>query len=95
MRHQILRQLKDIQSLRRAGISTLPAEALLARMQATVDSLCAERDKRVGEQRIEYPGTNKVIKDRRCDCADQDVAAVKPFKSYSAFGFRCVCTKVT
>jgi hypothetical protein len=39
---------KDIQSLQRAGISTLPAEALLARMQATVDNLCAERDKRVG-----------------------------------------------
>jgi hypothetical protein len=42
--------------------------ALLARMQATVDNLCAERDKRVGEQRIEYPDTNKVIKARRCDC---------------------------
>jgi hypothetical protein len=75
MRHQILRQLKDIQSLQRAGISTLPAEALLARMQATVD---AERDKRVGEQRIEYPDTNKVIKARRCDCADQEVAGVSP-----------------
>ena len=47
---QISRQRKDIQSLHRAGISTLPAEALLARMQATV--LCAERDKLVGEQRI-------------------------------------------
>jgi hypothetical protein len=62
MRQQISRQRKDIQSLHRAGISTLPAEALLARMQATVDNLCAERDKRVGEQRIKYPGTNKVIK---------------------------------
>jgi hypothetical protein len=62
MRHQILRQRKDIQSLQRAGISTLPAEALLARMQATVDNLCVERDKRVGEQRIKYPGTNKIIK---------------------------------
>jgi hypothetical protein len=48
--------------LQRAGISTLPAEALLARMQATVDNLCAERDKLVGEQRIKYPGTNKAIK---------------------------------
>ena len=46
----------------RAGISTLPAEALLARMQATVDNLCAERDKCVGEQRMKYPGTSKVIK---------------------------------
>jgi hypothetical protein len=63
MRHQILRQRKDIQSLQRAGISTtLPAEALLARMQASVDNLRAERDKLVGEQRIKYPGTNKVIK---------------------------------
>jgi hypothetical protein len=62
MRQQISRQRKDIQSLHRAGISTLPAEALLARMQATVDNLCAERDKRVGEQRIKYPGTNKAIK---------------------------------
>ena len=62
MRHQISRQRKDIQSLQRAGISTLPAEALLARMQATVDNLCAERDKRVGEQRMKYPGTSKVIK---------------------------------
>jgi hypothetical protein len=61
-RQQISRQRKDIQSLRRAGISTGPAEALLTRMQATVDNLCAERDKRVGEQRIRYPGTNKVIK---------------------------------
>jgi hypothetical protein len=62
MRQQIARQRKDIQSLQRAGISTVVAEALLARMQATVDTLCAERDKLVGEQRIRYPGTNKVIK---------------------------------
>jgi hypothetical protein len=62
MRRQISRQRKAIQSLQRAGLSTLPAEALLARMQATVDNLCAERDKCVGEQRIRYPGTNKVIK---------------------------------
>jgi hypothetical protein len=62
MRQQISRQRKDIRSLQRDGICTVPAEALLARMQATVDHLCAERDKRVGEQRIRYPGTNKVIK---------------------------------
>jgi hypothetical protein len=62
MRRQISRQRKDIQSLRRAGISTLPAEALLARMQATVDNLCAERDRLVGQLRVKYPGTNKVIK---------------------------------
>ena len=62
MRHQISRQRKDIQSLQRDGIGTLPAEALLARMQATVDNLCAERDKRVGEQRMKYSATSKVIK---------------------------------
>jgi hypothetical protein len=62
MRQQISRQRKDIQSLQRAGISTSPAEALLARMQATVDNLCAERGKLVGEQRVKYPGTDKVIK---------------------------------
>jgi hypothetical protein len=38
MLHQISRQRNDIRSLQRAGISTLPAEALLARMQATVDN---------------------------------------------------------
>ena len=61
-RHQISRQRKEIRSLQQAGINTLPAKALLTRMQATVDNLCAERDKRVDEQRIKYPGTNKVIK---------------------------------
>ena len=65
MRYQISRQRKDIQSLQRAGISTLAAEALLARMQATVDNLCAERDKYIGEQRMKYPGTGKVIKSRQ------------------------------
>jgi hypothetical protein len=62
MRTQILRQRKEIQALQRAGISTLPAEALLARMQATVDNLCADRDRMVGEQRRKYAGTNKVIR---------------------------------
>jgi hypothetical protein len=54
--------IKEILSLQQAGINTLAAEALLARMQATVDNLCAERDKLVGEQRKKYPGTNKAIK---------------------------------
>jgi len=62
MRTQIQRQRKDIQLLQRAGISMLPAEALLARMQATVDNLCADRDRLVGERRLKYPGTNKAIK---------------------------------
>jgi hypothetical protein len=68
MRHQISRQRKDIQSLQRAGISTLPAEALLERMQATVDNLCAERDKHVGEQRMKFRAPVKLSKARRCDC---------------------------
>jgi hypothetical protein len=56
------RNTKTVSTIQRAGISTLPAEALLARMQATVGNLCAQRDKLVGEQRIKYPGTNKIIK---------------------------------
>jgi hypothetical protein len=56
------RNTKTVSTIQRAGISTLPAEALLARMQATVDNLCAERDKLGGEQRVKYPGTDKVIK---------------------------------
>lgn len=62
MRTQIQRQRKEIQALQRAGISTRPAEALLARMQATVDNLCADRDRLRGEQRLKYPGTNKAIR---------------------------------
>jgi hypothetical protein len=30
-------------------------------MQTKVDALCAERDRQVREQRVKYPGTNKVI----------------------------------
>jgi hypothetical protein len=61
-RNQIARQRKDIRTLQRAGINSLPAEALLARMQTKVDDLCAERDKLVGESRVRYLGTDKTIK---------------------------------
>jgi hypothetical protein len=61
MRRQIQRQRKEIQTLQRAGISTGSAEELLGRMLAKVDELCAERDRKVGEDRRKYPGTNKVI----------------------------------
>ncbi|RQH12460.1 hypothetical protein EHH60_16410 [Bradyrhizobium sp. RP6] len=44
MRRQIGRQQKEIQSLRRAGLSTASAESLLGRMQAKVDGLCDQRD---------------------------------------------------
>jgi hypothetical protein len=57
MRRRIGRKQKDIQSLKRAGISTASVELLLARMQATVDGLCVERDCLVAEQRGKYPGT--------------------------------------
>jgi hypothetical protein len=60
-RRQILRQRKEIQALQRAGISTRSAEELLARMQAKVDELYLERDRQAGEQRVKYPGTNKII----------------------------------
>jgi hypothetical protein len=61
MRRQILRQRKEIQALQRAGIPTKSAEELLERMQAKVDGLCVERDRQVREQRVKYPGTNKII----------------------------------
>jgi hypothetical protein len=65
MRRQILRQRKEIQSLQRAGISTVSADALLQRMQEKVDGLCLERDRLVGENRLadrrKYAGTDKVI----------------------------------
>lgn len=44
MRAQIGRQRKEILMLQRAGIGTASAEALLGRMQAKVDDLCAQRD---------------------------------------------------
>ena len=33
----------------------------MARMLAKVDELCAGRDRQVREQKIKYPGTNKII----------------------------------
>ena len=44
MRVQVGRQRKEILSLQRAGIGTASAEALLSRMLAKVDDLCAKRD---------------------------------------------------
>lgn len=62
MRVQIRRQRVDIRKLQHAGIGTASAEALLERMQAKVDELCVERDRQVGETRVKYAGTNKVIR---------------------------------
>jgi hypothetical protein len=61
MRRQIHRQHKEMLDLQRAGISTKPAEELLARMLAKVDELCAERDRLVGESRRKYAGKDKFI----------------------------------
>jgi hypothetical protein len=61
MRRQIHRQRKEIRDLQRAGIPTGSAEQSLARMLSQVDKLCMERDRQVGEERRDYPGTNKVI----------------------------------
>ena len=44
MRIQMGRQRKEILQLQRAGIGTASAEALLSRMEAKVETLCAERD---------------------------------------------------
>jgi hypothetical protein len=60
-RRQILRQRREIRDLQRAGVPTKSADELLARMLSKVDELCADRDQLVGEQRMKYPGTNKVI----------------------------------
>jgi hypothetical protein len=60
-RRQIERQRREIRDLHKAGINAVSAEELLARMLAKVDELCAERDRKVGEERRKYPGTNKVI----------------------------------
>jgi hypothetical protein len=61
MRRQVHRQRREIRDLQRAGIGTAPAEELLLRMLTKVDELCLERDRKVGEERRKYPGTNKVI----------------------------------
>jgi hypothetical protein len=50
MRTQGFRQRREILQLQRAGINSLPAEALLARMLVNIDNLCAERDRLKKEQ---------------------------------------------
>ncbi|MHC2315183.1 hypothetical protein ACVIHC_002229 [Bradyrhizobium diazoefficiens] len=61
MRRQIGRQHKEIQSLRRAGISTASAEMLLGRMQAKVEGLCQQRDQLLGEARVKTYASGKRI----------------------------------
>jgi hypothetical protein len=55
MRGQISRQKGEILQLQRAGIATASAEALLARMLAKIDDLCAQRD----ELKRDQPGPTK------------------------------------
>jgi hypothetical protein len=50
MRIQVSRQRREILQLQRAGINSLPAEALLAKILANIDNLCAERDRLKREQ---------------------------------------------
>jgi hypothetical protein len=54
MRYQANRQKNEIRQLEKARINTLPAEALLARMMVTIESLCAQRDRLRDEQGIAY-----------------------------------------
>jgi hypothetical protein len=53
MRVQVSRQRKEMLQLQRAGVSTVAAEALLQRMHAKIDGLCAERDRLKKEQPAE------------------------------------------
>lgn len=62
MRYQLQRQRKEIRALQKAGIPTKAAEELLDRMQAKINSLCGERDRRRNEGLPRYPGTDKPIK---------------------------------
>ena len=55
MRYQVHRQRGEILQLRRAGIATTSAEALLDRMLTKIDDLCAERDR----LKKERPGHNR------------------------------------
>jgi hypothetical protein len=54
MRYQANRQKNEIRQLEKARINALPAEALLARMMVTIESLCAQRDKLRDEQGVAY-----------------------------------------
>jgi hypothetical protein len=55
MRLQVIRQRRGIAELREAGIPTEAAEALLERMVAKVEELCAERDRLRAEERLSKP----------------------------------------
>ena len=56
MRVQLGRQRKEILQLQKAGISTASAEALLGRMHAKIDDLCAQRDRLKRDQPVRKLG---------------------------------------
>ena len=66
-RLQVLRPRREIMQLRRAGIPTTSAEALLDRMLNKIDDLCAERDRLKREQQRpvgNWDGTGEVVRRR-------------------------------
>jgi hypothetical protein len=63
MRVQVGRQRKEILQLQKAGLSTASAEALLERMLAKIDDLCAARDQLKAS--IPHPSKGKVLGGRR------------------------------
>jgi hypothetical protein len=63
MRVQVGRQRKEILQLQKAGISTGSAEALLERMLAKIDDLCATRDQLKAS--IPHPSKGKALGGRR------------------------------
>jgi hypothetical protein len=61
MRGQVQRRRRKILDLQRTGIPTKSAEVLLGRMLTKVDDLIGDRNQFVGEQRVKYPSTDKII----------------------------------
>jgi hypothetical protein len=61
MRAQLARQRKEILALRRAGIPTASADALLRRMLDKIDGLCIERDRL---KKARPPAESKVLDGR-------------------------------
>jgi hypothetical protein len=63
LRTQVGRQRREIRQLQKAGISTASADALLERMQNSIDALCAERDRL--KQQAPSPSRGKVLGGRK------------------------------
>jgi hypothetical protein len=63
LRTQVGRQRREITQLQKAGIATASADALLERMLANIDTLCAERD--LLKQSAPGAGRGKVLGGRK------------------------------